>query len=107
MLISSLLLGLSPDADVWRNEGLFARWNRWTFVPVLSMAFGGVLVGVVTKVVGGVKKSFAAIGGIILTCMLRCFLTSELPSGVACVAVPLAASSIYLHSNFPPRKAVQ
>merc|ERR1712098_218925 len=93
LVISSLLLRLTPDAEAAQLHGLFKNWDAWTFVPVFTQALGGILVGLITKVAGSVKKSFSIICGIILTCIPRCAVTGELPTLVAAIAVPLAAAS--------------
>lgn len=105
MVFLSLLAGLSPDAAAAKDGGLFVNWSAWTIIPVCTQALGGILVGIITKLAGSVKKSFATIAGIVLTCIMRSFMMGELPSFSACVAVPLAAGSIYVHSKFPLGKA--
>ena len=47
--------------------GLFHKWTPWTFIPLLTQAGGGIVVGLVTKHAGGVQKGFALIAGILLT----------------------------------------
>lgn len=104
VLVSSLL-GLSPDAERWREAGLFAGWGPLTVIPVATQAFGGILVGQITKVSGSVQKNFAIIVGLIFSCMLRSAITGEWPSLASAIAVPLAGASIYLHSMYPlPRE---
>lgn len=46
-------------------------WTRYTWVPVVTQALGGVIVGLVTKHAGGVKKGFALIAGIALTAFVQ------------------------------------
>jgi solute carrier family 35 (UDP-sugar transporter), member A1/2/3 len=53
------------------QTGVFAGWTRSTWIPVLSSAVGGVIVGQVTKHAGSVKKGFALIGGILVTALAQ------------------------------------
>lgn len=102
IILVSLPLGVSPDAAKWRQEGLFTRWSLMTVLPVLTQGWGGIVVGLITKVAGGVRKGFAVIVGLILTCLLKWVIDGERVSGLMCVAVPLVATSIWLHASFPP-----
>lgn len=104
LVTCSLILGLTPDAVVARREGLFTNWDKWTFIPVFTQGSAGILVGLITKVAGSVKKGFATICGIILTCVIRSIFMGMLPSFLVSIAVALAAGSIYLHSIFPLQK---
>merc|ERR1719487_78018 len=36
MILFGLLLNLNGDGEVWRGEGLFARWTPGTLLPVLA-----------------------------------------------------------------------
>lgn len=94
----------SSEAQVWREEGLFARWTWYTFIPVLTQGLGGIVVGLITKLAGGVKKGFAVICGLIFTCMWKCFVYGEPLSAQVFLAVPLVGGSIYLHAKYPPVK---
>jgi solute carrier family 35 (UDP-sugar transporter), member A1/2/3 len=47
--------------------GLFNHWTLMTLIPVTTNAFGGLVVGLVTKYAGGVVKGFALIAGLIVT----------------------------------------
>lgn len=107
MLLCSLILDATDDARVWRQEGLFTRWDLLTFIPILSQGWGGIVVGLITKVAGGVRKGFAVVVGLIFTCILRWVVSGKTPSPYVYVAVPLVALSIYLHANYPPTKTTQ
>lgn len=104
VIICSLMLNISSDTQAWREEGLFARWTPHTLIPVLTQGLGGIVVGLITKVAGGVKKGFAVICGLIFTCMWKCFVYGEPLSLQVCLAVPLVGGSIFLHANYPPLK---
>lgn len=104
LIALGMIFDISSDSQVWRQEGLFARWTPLTFIPVLTQGLGGIVVGLITKVAGGVKKGFAVICGLLLTCMWKFFVDGEPLSLQVCLAVPLVAAAIYLHSSYPPAK---
>lgn len=103
-LLCSLVCNLSADSQVWREEGLFARWTPATLIPVLTQGLGGIVVGLITKHAGGVRKGFAVICGLTLTCVWKCLVKGQPLSLQICLAVPLVGGSIYLHAKFPPAK---
>jgi len=102
-ILFSLVFNVSPEAQIWRQEGLFKRWSWQTLIPVMTQGLGGIVVGLITKVAGGVKKGFAVICGLVFTCLWKCFVWGEPLSLKVCLAVPLVAASIYLHATFPPK----
>jgi len=104
IILGSLVLGLTVDSEVWRREGLFARWRLRTLVPVVTQAVSGILVGVITKVAGGVQKVLATLCGLILTCVLQQLLYGGVPPLSVCASVPLVAAGIYLHAKYPPKR---
>jgi len=70
-------------------------------IPVISNAFGGVVVGLVTKYAGGVVKGFALIAGIIITGFAQWFLEGKQLRANDWIAVILVSISIYLHTSYP------
>lgn len=105
-IICSLVFNISADGQVWREEGLFTRWTWFTFIPVVTQGLGGIIVGLITKVAGGVKKGFAVIVGLIFTCLVKGLVYGQPLSLHVMLAVPLVAASIFLHANYPPLKKV-
>lgn len=104
VIFLSLYFDISAEGEIWRKEGLFAKWTKYTWIPVLTQGLGGIVVGLITKVAGGVKKGFAVICGLVFTCMWKCFVYAEPLSPQTFLAVPLVAASIYLHAKYPPEK---
>jgi UDP-sugar transporter A1/2/3 len=97
-LITSLLLN-SPDGRTIAEKGFFHGWTPTTIIPVLTKALGGVVVGLVTKHAGAVRKGFALIFGLLLSGILQSKgerVTSEQVAGGI-----LAAISLWMHSRFP------
>ena len=81
------------------HDNFFAYWDIYTFIPVLSNAFGGLIVGLVTKHAGGILKGFALIAGLILTAFVSWIVDMKKLRSNDWVAMIIVALSIYLHSN--------
>lgn len=100
----NLLLNLNGDGAHAASKGLFHQWTLWTILPSATQGLGGIVVGLITKVSGSVRKGFAVICGLILSSFLQWLLfVKPMPSAVL-LAVPLVAFSIYLHAAYPPEK---
>ncbi|KAF0766845.1 hypothetical protein AaE_002893 [Aphanomyces astaci] len=81
---------------------LWTGWTFMTFVTLLVQALGGVLVGFVIKYSGNIKKSFAVVGGLLLTAACES-VVNETEFGVAgYIATGLATLSTMLYTKFPP-----
>jgi len=100
LLMSSLL---------WSNSGsistvmtLFRRTfeaSPLCWIPVLSNACGGLVAGQVIKHVGGVRRSFAVISGIMLTGILEWLVLGASISPRVWVCIPVVVGSIYLYAT--------
>lgn len=100
-----LLINLIFNNDI-KGGSLFSNWNYYTLIPVVTNAFGGLIVGLVTKYAGGVVKGFSLIAGIIITGFAQ-FLLDGKPLGMKdLIGVVLVSVSIYLHSSYPPSKTL-
>jgi UDP-sugar transporter A1/2/3 len=98
LLITMSLLWNSPDSTKIAKNGFFHSWTRATMIPVATNAFGGILVGLVTKKAGSVRKGFALIFGLMISGILQSKgegITSE-----QVVGGMIAATSLWMHSNF-------
>lgn len=100
-LISSLLLN-SPDGKLIRSEGFWKGWTEKTWIPITTNALGGIIVGLVTKYAGSVKKGFALIFGLLLSGILQ-QKEGEGVSKEQVVGGILAAISLWMYSSFPMR----
>ncbi|GLE05326.1 hypothetical protein PINS_up014339 [Pythium insidiosum] len=80
---------------------LFDGWDRRTLLPVLANACGGLLVGAVTKYVGGVLKSFALVAGIAFTAFLESSLYGAVLPTDVWVAAALVTVSLVVYSAYP------
>jgi UDP-sugar transporter A1/2/3 len=97
-LITSLLLK-SPDGKQIANQGFFHGWTVQTIIPVCTKALGGVVVGLVTKHAGAVRKGFALIFGLLLSGILQS--KGEGVTFEQVVGGILAAISLWMHCRFP------
>ncbi|CAN0132577.1 unnamed protein product [Scytosiphon promiscuus] len=111
LLTSGLGVGrLRPTTESggrsWQ-DALFQGWTKLTWLPVLSQAAGGLVVGQVTKHAGSVKKGFALIGGIVLTAIVQNTLERSALTWIHWTAAVLVAGGTYLHSSQPMRLSKQ
>eukprot|EP00591_Stephanopyxis_turris_P010810 CAMPEP_0195506952 /NCGR_PEP_ID=MMETSP0794_2-20130614/482_1 /TAXON_ID=515487 /ORGANISM="Stephanopyxis turris, Strain CCMP 815" /LENGTH=455 /DNA_ID=CAMNT_0040633439 /DNA_START=55 /DNA_END=1422 /DNA_ORIENTATION=+ len=100
----------SKDGERIRTSGFFDEWTPQTFIPIITNAAGGILVGLVTKYAGAVKKGFALIFGLLLSGVLQATMKRNDDNGGASqprvskeqvVGGILAALSLWLHSAYP------
>ena len=79
-------------------------WTWKTWIPIITNACGGVVVGLVTKHAGAVRKGFALIFGLILSGVLAT-VTSKAEDKISTEQVAggiLASISLWMHSKYPP-----
>ena len=99
--IATLLFGAvsGVNADVeWRADP-FRGWTVPMLLPCTVQALGGLLVGLVTQRAGGVRKGFALIAGLCLTCLLEVFLGQRRLVPRHIIAVALVARALWLHAR--------
>lgn len=87
-------------------------WTKQTWIPLMTNAAGGVLVGLVTKYAGAVQKGFSLILGMFLSGLLQNYLPagkgenqlsrSKRVTGTQWLGGLLAAVSLILHVSYPP-----
>jgi len=107
---SLILLGgsliVNEDGKRVAEKGFFDQWSVYTGIPILTNAAGGIVVGLVTKYAGSVRKGFALIFGMLLSGVLQAAIDDrgEGKAAVSLVEViggALAAISLYLHATYP------
>ncbi|OQR87431.1 CMP-sialic acid transporter 5-like [Achlya hypogyna] len=77
-------------------------WTPYTLIPVVTNAMGGLLVGTVTQLAGGIMKSYALIGGILLTGIVEAALSdAAVLSPRVYIATALVIASMYIYSMYP------
>lgn len=67
---ASLQLAVSSPSDL-SQVLMSSGWTASSWVPVLVQALGGILVGHITKRLGGIRKGFAVVCGLIITGLLQ------------------------------------
>lgn len=85
--------------------GLFAGITPGAMIPITTQAAGGIVVGLVTKYAGGVRKGFGLVMGILITGLVQNFVQGAQVSHAQLVATPMVILSLFLHSQYPPKKA--
>lgn len=107
ILTGSLLV--APDGKMILENGFWHNWTIMTWIPIVTNAMGGVLVGLVTKYAGSVSKGFALIFGMLLSGVVQALIEPDVGvSSGQMVGGVLAAMSLYLHSTNPPKpKAIK
>ncbi len=97
----SISLLFSPDGERIKSNGFFDQWTITTLIPVLTNAVGGIVVGLVTKYAGSVRKGFALIFGMVLTGVAQS-INDGLPlSSSQIIGGVIAALSLWLHATNP------
>mmetsp|Transcript_30682 Transcript_30682/g.56826 ORF Transcript_30682/g.56826 Transcript_30682/m.56826 type:complete len:374 (-) Transcript_30682:8-1129(-) len=104
LLAGSLLV--NEEGKRIRENGFFDKWSIYTMIPIFTNAAGGIVVGLVTKYAGSVRKGFALIFGLLLSGILQAAF-DEHEEGRAAVTEAevlgglLVAVSLYLHATHP------
>lgn len=95
----------SKDGKDIREQGFFHNWTPKTLIPIITNASGAILVGLVTKYAGAVKKGFALIFGLVISGVLQASLSSNDEDGKISleqiVGAILAAFSLWMYNAFP------
>lgn len=101
ILIISFLI--SPDGQQIAANGFWHGWTARTFIPIFTNSAGGIVVGLVTKHAGSVRKGFALIFGIFLSGIIQAVLQPDMEiTNEQVVGGALAALSLYMHASNPP-----
>lgn len=117
LVVLSISFFWSDDGKQITSQGFFYEWTPWTMIPILTNAMGGIVVGLVTKYAGSVRKGFALIFGMLFTGIIQSILVVDvMESGSGSsgssgshpsmskeqmVGGMLAALSLWLHSTHP------
>jgi len=102
LLATSLILS-SDGRNILRSRSFFSNWTPETFIPIITNSIGGILVGLVTKHAGSVRKGFALIFGLLLSGIVQAggagIRTHQIVGGL------LAATSLWMHTVHPYKPA--
>lgn len=110
MKLLSNSMGGDASAATATTTSMWDGWTPATCIPIAVNAAGGIVVGLVTKFAGSVRKGFALIFGILLSGLVQEFVTNQEDGGGSVqpkqiVGGILAAVSLYIHATNPPQKA--
>jgi UDP-sugar transporter A1/2/3 len=107
LFFTGLSMMQSEDGARIRKNGFFDGWTSKTIIPIITNATGGIVVGLVTKYAGTVKKGFALIFGLLISGLLQAIgeengdkRRSKI-SKEHIVGGILAAFSLWMHSAYP------
>jgi len=105
ILCLPFLAMVTGEYNVIQERGMWNDLTWRTMVPVVSNAAGGIIVGLVTKYAGGIRKGFSLIGGVLFTCFLQYFLEDSALKWNVWLSIPLVIMGIYIHTKNPlPQK---
>eukprot|EP00563_Minutocellus_polymorphus_P021071 CAMPEP_0197717224 /NCGR_PEP_ID=MMETSP1434-20131217/1832_1 /TAXON_ID=265543 /ORGANISM="Minutocellus polymorphus, Strain CCMP3303" /LENGTH=435 /DNA_ID=CAMNT_0043301719 /DNA_START=22 /DNA_END=1329 /DNA_ORIENTATION=- len=97
ILAASLLF--TADGSRIRAAGFFDGWTPQTWIPIITNALGGIIVGLVTKHAGAVRKGFALIFGILISGLWEVqtvgISKEQIIGGI------FAALSLWMHTAYP------
>jgi len=102
ILVASMFF--TADGKKIISSGFFHNWTPQTLIPVLTNSIGGIIVGLVTKHAGSVRKGFALIFGLLLSGIIQAGSVGIAKEHMIGGAV--AAISLWLHTS-NPHKPVQ
>jgi len=106
ILALSISLLASEDGKIIQQQGFFHRWTVSMFIPIVTNAIGGIIVGIVIKLAGSVRKGFALIFGMLVTGVIQASLEegSGFVSKEQVVGGLIAAVSLWMHATNPQFK---
>eukprot|EP00547_Thalassionema_nitzschioides_P002483 CAMPEP_0194205020 /NCGR_PEP_ID=MMETSP0156-20130528/4377_1 /TAXON_ID=33649 /ORGANISM="Thalassionema nitzschioides, Strain L26-B" /LENGTH=336 /DNA_ID=CAMNT_0038931171 /DNA_START=14 /DNA_END=1024 /DNA_ORIENTATION=+ len=94
-----LSLMASPDGQMIREKGFLHGWTPMTLVPIVTNSIGGILVGLVTKYAGAVRKGFGLIFGLFISGLIQGRETGVSPEQIT--GGLLAGISLWMHATNP------
>jgi len=101
-ILTLFLFSIGEYEDI-SHSGVFKGFTILTLVPIFVNAIGGILVGLVVKYAGGVRKGFGTVAGMFLTAVLSFFIDDSPFTITMWIALPLLIASVYIHTTYPYR----
>ncbi|GMI14062.1 hypothetical protein TrLO_g2123 [Triparma laevis f. longispina] len=93
----SVSLLYTNNFDVWGIVEQFKTLHPLNLIPIFSQALGGILVGLVTKYAGSVRKGFSLIFGIALTGVVQSYIEGKKLGGNEKLGGILVVCAMYAH----------
>lgn len=81
------------------NDQLWSEWRLRTLIPILSNGIGGVLVGLVTKHAGSVRKGFALVLGMFCSGLVQSALLETTVESNQIIGGLIAGMALYIHAH--------
>ncbi len=94
-------MAFSEDGQRIRSNGFFDQWTPQTLIPIIVNSMGGIIVGLVTKYAGSVRKGFALIFGMLFTAFIQSVLDGTPVSSEKLIGGLIAAISLWMHATNP------
>ena len=106
---SAFILGfsllLSSDGERIAKNGFWDGWTATTWIPIITNSIGGIIVGLVTKYAGSVRKGFALIFGILLSGIAQAVIEPDVGiSQEQFAGGVLAGLAMWMHATNPPKE---
>lgn len=101
LIILSISMTVSDDGQKIQQYGFFHHWTPQTLIPIVTNAIGGIVVGLVTKYAGSVRKGFALIFGMLLTGFIQSSLERNPVTKEEIVGGLVASLSLWMHATHP------
>ena len=101
LIVLSISMTVSDDGQKIRQYGFFHHWTPQTLIPIVTNAIGGIVVGLVTKYAGSVRKGFALIFGMLLTGFIQSSLERNPVTKEEIVGGLVASLSLWMHATHP------
>lgn len=94
-----LSLVASQDGQMIREKGFWYGWTPMTMVPIVTNSVGGIIVGLVTKYAGAVRKGFGLIFGLFISGLIQGRETGVTTEQI--IGGFLAGISLWMHATNP------
>jgi len=101
LIILVISMIFSDDGERIRSNGFFDEWTPQMLIPIVVNALGGIVVGLVTKYAGSVRKGFALIFGMLFTGFIQSVIDGAPVTKEQIVGGLIAAFSLWMHATNP------
>jgi len=92
------------DGALMGKQGFFSNLEVTVLIPITVNAIGGIGVGLITKTLSVVHKSYAMIFGILLSGLIRSLLYSNPMNMMQILALPMVMVSLWLNTEIKAKE---